>query len=132
MLAALRRRQELDAATQLARLGEIELHQGDLLQQLREFDQDYRDGLGAALQNGVGGQRLMELRRMQGQTNQACDQQQRRVADAQHQTERGRRAWQTANQRRRVFEELAQGLRRREGQRIARREQDELDDLSQH
>ncbi|MEC9340760.1 MAG: flagellar export protein FliJ [Pseudomonadota bacterium] len=132
MLAALRRRQELDAATQLARLGEIELHQGDLLQQLREFDQDYRDGLGAALQNGVGGQRLMELRRMQGQTNQACDQQQRRVADAQDQTERGRRAWQTANQRRRVFEELAQGLRRREGQRIARREQDELDDLSQH
>jgi hypothetical protein len=30
-----------------------------------------------------------------------------------------------------VFEELAQGLRRREDQRIARREQDELDDLSQ-
>ena len=122
MLAALRRRQELDAATQLARLGEMELRQGDLLQQLREFDNEYRDGLGAALQNGVGGQRLMELRRMQGQTHRACDQQQRRVADAQDRTERGRRAWQTANQRRRVFEELAQGLRRREDQRIARRE----------
>ncbi len=131
LLASLRQKQELDAAVALARLGDTERRQGELLDQVRQFDQEYRAGLAEALSEGISGQRLDELRRMGSQTAHACEQQTQRATLAGQDTRRGLQVWQSARRQRRAFEELAAGFQRAEARRAARREQDELDDRSQ-
>ena len=130
LLASLRHRQELNAAADLARLGEAQRRQTDLLEQVQQFDQDYRQGLGQALDHGVRAERLVELRRMTGHTHVACQQQRTRVAQAERNTDGGRRMWQAAHRQRRALEELALVFRRREARCAARREQERLDDLT--
>ena len=130
LLASLRHRQELNAAAQLVRLDEVQRRQANLLDQVERLDHDYRQGLGQALDHGVHGERLEELRRMTGHTQLACEQQRTRVAQAQRQADGGRRLWQAAHQRRRALEELALAFRREEARCALRREQERLDDLT--